>query len=303
MSSAVIESGGEVGVRDDDVARDEVVVHGERVVFATLGDPARVASVWLHGLGSDHTDLLDVARRSGQPALLIDLPGFGRSGRPDRDFPVGCAVEAVLGVLDAAGVRRPLWVGCSYGGHVALRAALDERARVAGLVLVDSGGLLPEPPLHLAAMFDERLMAARPPHAVMAAIDALVARPCDATRRYRARRLASHLAQGLGGALLAGIAPALRAAPVSDYVAVARSARGALQDDTGRRLEAIDLPVEVVHGDRDLLVSVDAARAAAARLRAELTILPGTGHMPWLEAPDQVAARVRRALERTHPTT
>lgn len=260
-------------------------VLGESVAFTLL--PGRIPGLWpligIHGLGSDSRDLLEVAREAGAPAVLIDLPGFGASGRPDRSYPVARAAEAAVALLDLLGLSRPVWVGCSYGGHVALRAALDTPERVAGLVLVNAGGLDPAPNPALAALFDERVMAARPLAAVAASVEALVGAPNAATATFLARRLRAH------------VAPGARA----DYRAIGRSALGALADDAGTRLEDVQAPVLLVHGERDLLVPARVAAAAAARLpQAELSNLPGAGHMPWLEAPLEVAARVRRACRR-----
>jgi pimeloyl-ACP methyl ester carboxylesterase len=54
----------------------------------------------------------------------------------------------------------------------------------------------------------------------------------------------------------------------------------------------------MVHGAADPLVPLAIAEAARARLAsATLTTLSGVGHVPWLEAPARVAARVRRGLE------
>lgn len=260
-------------------------VLGEPVAFRLF--PGRVPGLWpvlgLHGLGSDSSDLVEVVREAGAPAVLLDLPGFGDSGRPDRSYPVARAAAAAVALLDLLGLARPVWLGCSYGGHVALRAALDSGPRVRSLVLVDAGGLDPAPNPALAALFDERLLAARPLPAVMASLSALVATPTPASEAFRARRLRAHLSSGAH----------------ADYRAIGRSALGALADDAGRRLEAVAAPAVLLHGERDLLVPARVAQDAAARLpRAELSVLPGVGHMPWLEAPLEVAARVRLACRR-----
>lgn len=61
-----------------------------------------------------------------------------------------------------------------------------------------------------------------------------------------------------------------------------------------RRLETLaalgDVPAAVIVGDRDRLTPPPCAEAIADALPgAELTILPGTGHMPPLERPDAVS--------------
>lgn len=272
------------------IQRGTTLLLGERVAFATLGEvaDARVPALWIHGLGSDHTDLLEAASCAQAPAALLDLPGFGSSERVDREHSVARDAAICCALLDHLGIERALWVGCSYGGHVALRGALDRADRVAGLVLVSSGGLHLDPPVHLAAAFDERLLAARAPAAVLGACDLLIARSTEGTRRFRARRLAGHLGLPFDGRVIA-----------QDYRAVARSARAALVDDAGRCLDRIARPAELVHGTLDRLVPLAIAEAAVARLRgASLTTLSGVGHVPWLETPASVAARVRCALAR-----
>ncbi|MBI4577248.1 MAG: alpha/beta hydrolase [Planctomycetes bacterium] len=241
--------------------------------------------VYLHGLGGSMADLASLARRAFAAGVLVDLPGFGASGPPLEGAPLLQAVEAVLAVLDRVGLDRAVWCGCSYGGHVALRAALDRPSRVAALVLVASGGLERTPGPVLAARFQEGALARRGPLEAAAAFDALVSRRTQAVARARSRWLAPY-SQGARSAALA-------------WRSVARAAAGALADDAATRLEAVEAPVELVHGALDPLVSVELAREAATRFpRARWTVLEGTGHMPWLEDPRAVAACVRRAVLR-----
>lgn len=240
--------------------------------------------VGLHGLGSVGGDLEAVgAALPGVPMALVDLPGFGAS--PGPLCGLSGAVTAVLSVLDALGWERPVWLGCSFGGHVALRAALDAPWRVGALVLADSGGLDPDPNPALRDAFSEAVLRGRAPGDVARSLDALVARPTALTRAFHARRLAAHAAG-------------------ADYAGVAEAACAALDDDAGRRLHEVTAPVELVHGERDALVPLAMARSAELRMpRARLTVLPGVGHMPWLEAPAEVAARVARARARSARTT
>lgn len=261
-----------------------VTLSGQQLSFRVLPgtERGRLPVVALHGLGSSHEDLLPVAAAAGGPALLVDLPGFGRSRASGDDYGPGHALTSVLALLDHLGLRRPVWLGCSYGGHVALRAALDAPERVARLVLVSSGGLDPAPSPALAAAFDERLMSARSLAQVAASCRLLVGRPCQATQAFVGRRLRDHACGEAG------------------YGAIARSALGALRDQAALRLEQVTAPAELVHGERDPLVPLALVEAAARRLpSARLTVLHGVGHLPWLESPTEVAARVRLA---TTPT-
>lgn len=64
-------------------------------------------------------------------------------------------------------------------------------------------------------------------------------------------------------------------------------------------LARIRCPVLVIHGDRDEYGSVKFPRLIASIVtgRSELAILPGVGHVPHRERPDEVAGLVERFLE------
>ncbi|MEI5100003.1 alpha/beta fold hydrolase [Streptomyces sp. PmtG] len=74
--------------------------------------------------------------------LLVDLPGFGGSDKPepDRDyFSFGAAAVAAL--LDELGVARAHFAGTSLGGGVCVRMALDHPEKVDRLLLMAPAGL------------------------------------------------------------------------------------------------------------------------------------------------------------------
>jgi pimeloyl-ACP methyl ester carboxylesterase len=62
-----------------------------------------------------------------------------------------------------------------------------------------------------------------------------------------------------------------------------------------RRLRRIDVPVLVLWGESDGLVTPDYGRAFAAAIpNAEFHIIEGAGHVPQLEQPQAFAAHVQR---------
>jgi pimeloyl-ACP methyl ester carboxylesterase len=67
-------------------------------------------------------------------------------------------------------------------------------------------------------------------------------------------------------------------------------------------MASVGVPVLLIGGEADRLVSAASMRQAAARNpRWETVMLPGVGHTPQLEAPDNVIAAVRDWLDRTNP--
>lgn len=129
------------------------------------------AVVWLGGLRSDmratKAEALDAwAAEAGRAYLRFDYSGHGESGGAFEEATVGQWLEDALAALDAFVPGRPVLVGSSMGGWIALLAA-RERARQgperapAGLVLIAP-----------AVDFTERLMWASFPDEVKAAITA-----------------------------------------------------------------------------------------------------------------------------------
>jgi pimeloyl-ACP methyl ester carboxylesterase len=105
------------------------------------------AVVLIHGLTATHrywkqnVEALAARRR----VIALDLPGFGRSDKPDADYSIDFFVTALFTLLDGLGVARASLVGNSMGGHIAMAAALAAPARVDKLVLVDPAGVHPLP--------------------------------------------------------------------------------------------------------------------------------------------------------------
>ena len=74
-------------------------------------------------------------------AIVWDMPGHGRSDAPDDPsaYSVRGFLDAMLGLIDAAGADRAVFLGHSLGGYLSLALALAHPDRVAGIVLVDTG--------------------------------------------------------------------------------------------------------------------------------------------------------------------
>jgi len=100
--------------------RDVLLLHGMKFQ----------AETW-RGLGT-----LDFLASAGFHAVALDLPGFGQS-------PAGNAGPSVVlrGVIKELGLAKPVIVGPSMGGRVALEFCLDNQGLVGALVLVGAVGV------------------------------------------------------------------------------------------------------------------------------------------------------------------
>ncbi|MFD9522851.1 alpha/beta fold hydrolase [Streptomyces sp. NPDC059979] len=109
--------------------------------------PDRPVVVFLHGLVVDNLSsfycpLAVPVARSGHEVVLYDLRGHGRTERPATGYDSRTAVRDLFALLRALDLgQRPVHlVGNSYGGTLALHAALARPDLVTGLTLL-------EPPL------------------------------------------------------------------------------------------------------------------------------------------------------------
>jgi pimeloyl-ACP methyl ester carboxylesterase len=104
--------------------------------------------VWLHGSGPGATGMSNfggnLAAFQDYRNIVVDLPGWGSSPRPDTGEPlIFDAAERVCRAMTALGIERAHLVGNSYGGAVAMRIAMRHPERVDRLVLMAPGGVLP----------------------------------------------------------------------------------------------------------------------------------------------------------------
>lgn len=102
------------------------------------------AIVFAHGWGRDHSDFNPVAELLDDAAriVLLDLPGFGKSPRPDTAWTTADYADAVRRFLaDELDLTRYIWVGHSFGGRIGLRLAAMEDCPLDHLMIVAGAGV------------------------------------------------------------------------------------------------------------------------------------------------------------------
>ncbi|MGE3302010.1 MAG: alpha/beta fold hydrolase [Hyphomonadaceae bacterium] len=73
--------------------------------------------------------------------LIVDLPGFGKSDKPEiQGGQFGFYAKIFLDMLDALKIEKAHLLGLATGGGAAMKLALDHPDRVGKLVLVSSAG-------------------------------------------------------------------------------------------------------------------------------------------------------------------
>jgi pimeloyl-ACP methyl ester carboxylesterase len=126
-----------------DVRERELVAAGLRTVLAEAGPPkAPEAVVFVHGNPGSARDWHDLMGRTGEfaRAVAMDMPGFGRADKPrDLALPVEGHSRFLGAALDGLGVRRAHLVLHDFGGPWGLAWAGAHQDAFASAVLIDTG--------------------------------------------------------------------------------------------------------------------------------------------------------------------
>ena len=220
---------------------------------------------------------------AGRDVVAYDRRGFGDvppAGGPFRH------VDDLLAVLDAVSPDAPAWlVGSSMGGQVALDAALDAPERVAGLVLL-APAVSGDPGLD-----DEAFNAAT--NGLAGAIDAAwTAGEQEACNRLEVRLWLD----GPAGPEGRVSGPPRELALDMNRIVIANGesdADGASGLETANRVHEIAIPAIVACGELDISIKARrSAELAGALANATYRSLPGRAHLPYLEAPEEIAALI-----------
>ena len=116
-------------------------VDGVRVHYQEKGTGTPL--ILIHGFSSSTyswKDLFEPLSKSFR-VIAVDLKGFGFSSKPDGDYTRRAQAILVGHLLDYLKIEKAWLAGNSMGGEVSLNFALQNPARVAGLILIDSAGV------------------------------------------------------------------------------------------------------------------------------------------------------------------
>ncbi len=225
-----------------------------------------------HGFLMDHTMFDAQVERFSADYRCIrwDERGFGDTPAPDA-FTYWDSASDAVGVLDACGVDKAVWIGMSQGGYLSLRAAMAHGDRMNALVLIDSQAAADGPEAlegyhgMLAAMTgdDDEMFGA-----VASMVAGLIlgdeALSAEWIPKWEARRTTTDL--NVPGQTLLG------------------------RDDVSDRLGEITCPTLVIHGTADEAIPLELARATAAGISdvRGFVEVEGAHHAPNMSHPEIV---------------
>ncbi len=223
-------------------------------------EPSRPTLLMLHGAGSRGDGFLPQLSGLGDINVLsLDLPGHGQTPGPGREDVADYA--GWLAELLAAGPVKPVLMGHSMGGAVAMTLALNHPRLVRGLVLVSTGPRLPVNPALLAGL------------------------QADFEASVRLIVKWAYAPEADPVLLIQGTENMLQSDPQvmhGDFVACDGF-------DFRDRLGGLALPCLILVGEQDKMTPPNLSQSMAEAIPgAELKLIPEAGHMPFLERYQEV---------------
>jgi pimeloyl-ACP methyl ester carboxylesterase len=263
----------------------EVTIDGVRTVVRTAGpNDAREAVVFVHGNPGSGEDWSDLLERVGEHARAIapDMPGFGRSDRPEHfTYTVQGYGRRLGALIEALAIERVHLVLHDFGCPWGLSWASEHPGAVASVTLINMGAL-PGYRWHKYAriwrtpLLGEAFMATTFPALVRRMLDLENPKPFP---REFTDRVSRDLDRGMKRAVLR----LYRATP--DL--------GALTCDLAEKLASRRLPALVVWGTEDaFLPSLYAHEQGRYFAVSAVHLLEGCGHFPFVDDPERVAALI-----------
>lgn len=257
--------------------------HRVGVMVAGRGIPLVV----VHGFSAEgflYAQTLSRLVSMGFKVIAIDTAGHGGTeGLPYSGQNLNAYAELLGRVVDELGIKQAVLAGHSMGGRLVAQLAATQPERVVAVILVDAiVGDTWDRMVYLFRVTPPLLAAV----GAALAIDSLSVIPVFRNPRQAVKFVRLSLPTLLGNAvrpwrLLGPMASILRS----------RSSRYALN-----ALDDADVPVFVMHGDRDVAVPMQTARDAADRTHGTLVTIKGAGHSWLLRDPETMPAIVAELL-------
>jgi pimeloyl-ACP methyl ester carboxylesterase len=213
--------------------------------------------------------------------ILPDLRGHGDSEIGDGPALMQKHADDVVRVLDAAGVGKAVFVGCSIGGYILFEFWRRHRARVSSLALCDT-----RPQADTAEGRANRLKAAA----------AVLEQGIQPFIESMIPKLMGRTTVTTRPDLVDGARTMMRKMSAEDISLVLRGM--AERPDSVGDLKSINVPTLIVIGEEDVLSTVADGELMRQNIAgSQLKVVPKAGHYaPW-EQPELVGKILRQFLD------
>jgi len=126
-------------------------VNGSNIKYEQYGEKKSEHVLFIHGLGSSSLAWRDIPQALSEHfhIITVDLIGFGESDKPQTaNYTMKGFSKFIIDFREAIGIKsdeKITLVGHSLGGYIATEVAIENKALLEKLVLIDSSGMLSQP--------------------------------------------------------------------------------------------------------------------------------------------------------------
>jgi pimeloyl-ACP methyl ester carboxylesterase len=206
---------------------------------------------------------------------------MGQSDAPDLGYSMATYADDLLALLDSLGVDRVVLCGLSMGGYVVFEILRRARARVRGLILMDTR----------AEADSAETRRARDASSAQAREGGSVAIAAAMLPRMLAESAATE-----DPVLVDRVRRMMEATPVAGILGAISALRDR-PDSTTLLQTLVDLPSLVVVGEEDRLAPPALSHAMADLIPgSRMLVVPGAGHLTPMERPAVATAAVAEFL-------
>lgn len=271
---------------------DFIDVEGINIHYSDAGS-GKPELLFLHGfLGNLYNwDEITPGLQQNYRTVAYDRLAFGFTERPlcigdISPYTPEMAEERALKLMELLDISKPVLVGHSAGGNLAIRLALDNPDKFSALVLISPAIYNNGPPGIARFLISSGLF--------------------DKAGQKAIRNLPQQLDELLASSFYDP--SALSAEKIDNYTAplVLNGWDTALWEYTkaqgkntiSKRLQELELPVLIIHGRNDQVVPVEDSIKASAEIKdSVLVVLNECGHVAFEEKPRQTLATIETFLE------
>lgn len=212
---------------------------------------------------------------AGLRIVRFDKRGHGLSDCPEAPYDIDTLVSDAEAVIDALGVGDIVFVGLSIGGLIGQGLAARRPELLRGLVLMDTAAKIGSP-----EMWQERIDGLRA-GGIGSMADGILDRWFAPEMRNDAARLAPWRNM-------------LTRTPLEGYIGCCSAIAGA---DFTASTSVLTIPVMAMAGSEDGSTTPDMVKATADLCNGAFHVVPNTGHLPCVEAPEQAGALISDFLK------
>jgi pimeloyl-ACP methyl ester carboxylesterase len=242
----------------------EIELGGLRVTIEVTGQGCPL--ILMHGWGCNHTTVRSIAATAALTHTVynIDFPGFGSSQEPSEVWGVERYTQIIEELVSKEHMEKPVLVGHSFGGRVAILFA--SRNPVEKVILVDAAGIKPKRSLKYYAKVYSFKAGKKFWQLVLG--------------KEKAQKRIDEMRAKRGSSDYAGASPMMRTI-LSKVV----------NEDLTDRLPLIKAPSLLIWGENDTATPLaDAKKMVKLIPDAGLVSFPGCGHYSFLDNPVQFRA-------------